>query len=278
MKEQQPLSTPLAQLQSSETASLCASSFAQTWFAERKTVCSQLFTLTDGFTPLVMAATPLLYCLPKLRSGIVKQDPDYWHTFLCREVAAFEQHPTLQQYPHNLVLVARYWLCTVLDEVICQSDPELAECWPIRALSTAILHEPYTGHRFTDFLKRTNQGLSLQNDMLELLYLSLSLGFEGNERLADPHISLDTCKQQFYLQLRQYHGEHQQRLVILENSTTLLKKEPGSFVNRPVSVKWSYLLVAGFLVLVYVGSVWFSQQIQQPLVTKLFSQVEKVRL
>ena len=100
------------------------------------------------------------------------------------EVRRFEQVSRDSGVPIAQLRPAHYALCASLDDVV-QATPWGSEgAWASRSLVSTFHQEVRSGDRFFDVLNQVKQNPGLFLPVLELMYLCLSLGFQGRYRLS----------------------------------------------------------------------------------------------
>ncbi len=137
-----------------------------------------------GSSPLLAAAAPLLQLLSRLRNTLSQPDSGALRERAVTEVRRFEQVSRDSGVPIAQLRPAHYALCASLDDVV-QATPWGSEgAWASRSLVSTFHQEVRSGDRFFDVLNQVKQNPGLFLPVLELMYLCLSLGFQGRYRLS----------------------------------------------------------------------------------------------
>ena len=140
------------------------------------------FMLT-GINPLVQAAIPLLMLAGRLRGQVAQADVEALRRQTIQEVRSFEERARQSGIPAEDAMAARYALCTAIDEAVLNTPWGSQSGWSSQSLLVTFHREAFGGEKFFQILERvTSEGARYQN-LLELLYLCLALGFEGKYRL-----------------------------------------------------------------------------------------------
>jgi type VI secretion system protein ImpK len=141
-------------------------------------------SLTIGADPLVAAAMPLLQLLARLRNTLSQPDPGELRERAVREMRGFEQRVRDLDLPAELLRPAHYALCASLDDVVLNTPWGSAGVWNARSLVSTFHQEVRSGERFFDLLGQMRQNPGKFLPVVELMYLCLSLGFQGRYRLS----------------------------------------------------------------------------------------------
>lgn len=160
----------------------------------------------SGLNPLVRAANPLLDVVVPLRYTTVPPELNQLRERLVEAVRSFETEARDAGLPSESVGVARYALCTLLDEAIAGTAWG-SGVWGSRSLLVAFHNEAFGGEKFFLVLQRLSQDPARHLDLLELMYLCLALGLEGRFKVADHgHAQLATLRERLLLLIRQHRG------------------------------------------------------------------------
>lgn len=142
------------------------------------------FSLGGSLNPLADAAAPLLQLVPRVRAMAVCPDPVALRDTIARMVRRFETQAREQGLPEAQVTAARYMLCTFIDEAAA-STPWGAGVWSKHSLLVMFHNETWGGEKVFQLMARLAEQPAAQQNLLELAYLVLSLGFEGRYRVVD---------------------------------------------------------------------------------------------
>jgi type VI secretion system protein ImpK len=137
-----------------------------------------------GLDPLIQAAAPLLQLLGRLRNTYSQPDPGELRERAIQQIRAFEQSARDANVPMDQLRPAHYALCASLDDVVLNTPWGSAGGWAARSLVSSFHQEVRSGERFFDLLGQLRQNPGTFLPVLELMYLCLSLGFQGRYRLS----------------------------------------------------------------------------------------------
>lgn len=192
---------------------------------------------TPGLNPLVNAASHLLLELVRLRQAR-EVDLETLRARLEAEIRGFNAQAVALGVSEAQVSAAQYLLCTALDEsVITSGIPGAQGEWQHKSLLSTFHRDTWGGEVFFDVLARTMEQPASRLYLLELIYLLLSLGFEGKYKLQEKGIlQIESLRDQLYRQIRLLRGEP---------SPDLSKKlVEGTFKNKVYAYIPAWLIAA----------------------------------
>jgi type VI secretion system protein ImpK len=147
-----------------------------------------------GMNQLVALATPLFSLISRIRNRAQHMDPDKLRQSVMAEVRNFENAALKSGIDAQQVKVARYALCATLDDVVLNTPWGGQSSWALQSMVATFHRETVGGDRFYDLLARLEQDPAGNIDMLEFIYMCLSLGFEGRLRVepggTDKHLQI----------------------------------------------------------------------------------------
>lgn len=139
-------------------------------------------------------ASPLFSLVSRIRNRAQHMDPDKLRQSVVAEVRAFENSALQAGIPAQTVKVARYALCATLDDVVLNTPWGGQSSWGMQSMVGTFHRETVGGDRFYDLLARLEKEPANNIDLLEFIYMCLSLGFEGRLRVeqggADKHLQI----------------------------------------------------------------------------------------
>jgi type VI secretion system protein ImpK len=135
--------------------------------------------LAGGRNPLLAAAGPLLTLGSRLGSAVAQADINGLHNEAVRQVKLFEENAAAGGVAPEDVTVARYVLCTFVDSAVFRTPWGAQSDWAARSLLSLFHRESFGGEKFFQILDRVMQQPARYANLIELQYLCLALGFEG---------------------------------------------------------------------------------------------------
>jgi type VI secretion system protein ImpK len=157
---------------------------------------------------LVAAGSELLSEVVRLKHSNRREDLVALNQHLTAGLKQFEVRALHEGAESSQVMAARYVLCTVLDEAVVTTTWGNESEWSQMSLLSSFHSETFGGEKFFNLLDRLSKSPVKHLPMLELMYLCLSLGFEGKYRVqARGMLELDGIRDAVYRLIRQLRGD-----------------------------------------------------------------------
>jgi type VI secretion system protein ImpK len=137
-----------------------------------------------GLNPLNAAASTLFSLVARIRNRAQHSDPTALRDSVVAEIRTFENAALQAGVPAQTVVAARYAICATIDDVVLNTPWGGQSVWALQSMVGTFHKETHGGDRFYELLSRFEAAPSKNRDMLEFLYVCLSLGFEGRLRVA----------------------------------------------------------------------------------------------
>lgn len=186
----------------------------------------------SGLNPLVALANGLLALVPQIRSSVAHPDPAGFRQTLLEQLAAFEQAAAKRGIKSETVLVARYALCTLIDEAVSSTPWGGTAQWMKQSLLVTFYRETGGGEKFFLLLNKMGEQPGTNIDLLEFFYACLALGFEGRFRVIEGgKAQLEQTRERlFELIRRQRQQEDADLSVRWKGIETKQRRISGAFV------------------------------------------------
>jgi len=171
------------------------------------------FQTTFGLNPLVNASAMLIAVFTKTRGTVTHPNVGGLHQQLVSEIKLFEARSKEAGIKPEIVLAARYLLCTILDEAVLNTPWGTESAWTQKTLLSVFHNETKGGEKFFIILDRMRHSPAENIDILELMYIFLSLGYEGKYRVV--HRGRDLLEQlrdELFQIIRRHRGEYERTL------------------------------------------------------------------
>ncbi|WP_416638572.1 DotU family type VI secretion system protein [Pseudomonas sp. OHS18] len=166
-----------------------------------------------GLNPIEAAAGPMLALLTRLRSTIAHPAPASLRAQLLGYLRQFEDKARAAGVAQDEVMLARYVLCTALDEAVLSTPWGSASDWSKQSLLITLHNEAWGGEKVFQLFDHCLQNPRQRLNLMELLYLCISLGMEGRYRvMQDGRSQLDALRERVAATIRSTRGEIEREL------------------------------------------------------------------
>ncbi|MBS4491937.1 DotU family type VI secretion system protein [Cronobacter sakazakii] len=217
--------------------------------------------------PLVAAANPLLNAIPQIRHSVSHEDQAGLRQRLIDEIRRFEVRCQQAALPYEVIVGARYCLCTALDEAAALTPWGSRGVWSGSGLLVTFHNETWGGEKFFQLLARLSQNPREHIFLLEMINYCLLLGFEGRYRVMDNgRTQLETIKQRLWQMIRSVRGSYPPPLSPHPEDQPVLRK-----LWRPVVPLWACVALVGFLAcLFFIILNWRLGDNTSPVLAKIY--------
>ncbi|KQP35428.1 DotU family type VI secretion system protein [Pseudorhodoferax sp. Leaf274] len=214
-----------------------------------------------GLNPLVAAAMPLLTAAPTMRATAHHANPAGLREALADGLRKFETQARAQGLPNEQVIAARYILCTLLDESAASTPWGGAGAWSAQSLLVQFHNETWGGEKVFQLMSKLAENVAGNRNLLELLYVALSFGFEGRYKVIENgRAQLDSVRDRLAQMLKQQRGSYEKAL-----SPRWQGQPAGGVRLRDGVPLWVIASVAALLLtLVFIGLRFQLADLAQP--------------
>ncbi|ADO09217.1 MULTISPECIES: DotU family type VI secretion system protein [Pantoea] len=216
---------------------------------------------------LVAAANPLINAIPQIRHSVSHEDPAQLRQQLIDQIRRFELSCQQSGLGYEVIIGARYCLCTALDEAAALTPWGSRGVWTSNGLLVTFHNETWGGEKFFQLLAKLSQNPRRHILMLELIYFCLLLGFEGRYRVLDNGRSqLETIKQRLLQMIKSVRGSYAAALSPHPTDQPVLRK-----LWRPMIPLWACAAVAGLAAcLFYIVLNWRLGDYTSPVLARIY--------
>ncbi|MDE2474026.1 MAG: type IVB secretion system protein IcmH/DotU [Alphaproteobacteria bacterium] len=162
--------------------------------------------------PIVAAASPLIAIAIGIRGSANQPDIAALRNRIMEELKLFQERLRAAGIPAKSVQTAHRTVCALLDDVVLNTPWGAHSAWRSSTLFS-VFHGQVTGGDW--FFETLKQLLDERGnaDLLEIMYLCLSLGFEGRVRMqANGPAELARVREIAYAAIRRERGEFEREL------------------------------------------------------------------
>ena len=168
---------------------------------------------STGINPIVAAAAPILGLAVRLRSRAQMPEIESLRERVANGIRGFERRATDAGAPPPTVKAARYALCATVDDLVLNTPWGSGSAWAQQSMVVTFYGEAWGGERFFEVLQKLQSNPGRNLEVLELYYLCLVLGFEGQYRVVDRGIAKHSeIRDGLYRLIRRGRGEFEREL------------------------------------------------------------------
>ena len=205
-----------------------------------------------GLNPLVDAAGYIFSILGKLKHAKSYRQLNKLQTELVQEVNLFQETAKHHNYNSEYIIVCRYVVCAIIDDIISNTAWGAHGQWDSYSLLAAFNQDTQHQDKFFTIMERAIKEPALYTDLMELMYIALSMGYKGQYRATEhSQYQLEQITNSLYKHIRAYRGSFSKTL-----SPTPLKANKST--PRPAPENRSSLLFIFFVTACVVMTIFVS--------------------
>ena len=205
-----------------------------------------------GLNPLVAAAWELMSEVLELKLSSGRENLQTLNDRLAASLTRFEARAQHEGMESAQVIAARYVLCSVLDEAVVTTAWGSRSDWSKISLLSRFHNETFGGEKFFQLLERLSRDPVKHLAMLELMYLCLSMGFEGKYRVMERGVTqLESVRDALYRQIRHVRGDPVSVSACVSRPQQARRKR-----LRTLSASWCVALGLIALLTMYSAAAW----------------------
>jgi type VI secretion system protein ImpK len=202
-----------------------------------------------GLNPLVDSTAHLFTLIEKLKHCKSYAQLTQWQKELKQEVHRI-QETTQHHYSTDYAMICLYIICVTIDDLVSHSVWERQ--WQRHRLLTAFHQDTEQPFTFFTILERITQEPTHYIDLMELMYICLSMGYKGSyHTAAQGQQQLEQMKHHLYQHIRAYRGHTSQSLSALPRKTPILfiKTKP----HNAGSLFYIFIVTACLIMIIFVS-------------------------
>ncbi len=145
----------------------------------------QLPFTSSGINPLVGAASALLKLASSTGSMVSHHDIEGLRRQAMEEIKNFEGKARSLGLANDVTYTGRYVLCAFIDEAVLNTIWGSSSAWAQQGLLSSLHNETSGGETFFVILDRLLKDPNASLELLELMFVCISLGFKGRYAVVD---------------------------------------------------------------------------------------------
>jgi len=205
-----------------------------------------------GLNPIVDAAGYLFSIIGKLKAIKTYRQLNKLQAELIQEINLFHETVKNHGYSSEYIVVCRYVLCAITDEIICNTSWGGQGQWDAFSLLAAFNQDTHHQDKFFSIMERTIKEPALYIDLMELMYICLSMGYKGQYRTTEhSQYQLEQITNNLYKHIRAYRGSFSKTLspTPLKSSKSTAKPK----IQRKTSLFFIFVVTACVMMTIFVS-------------------------
>ncbi|OZG70978.1 hypothetical protein BTA51_23010 [Hahella sp. CCB-MM4] len=235
---------------------------------------AQGMAIDQGLNPLIASATELVALLGEIRQTVQVQNAGQLRAQVVSAIKSFEKKAQAKGVASDIALSARYILCAALDEAVLNTPWGAEVGWARASLLSTFHNETFGGEKVFLILDRVQAAPAKYIDLIELIYVCLSLGFEGKYKL-DPRgrDHLETIRDNLSRMIQMQRGEFERELSPRWMGSSQQKKRILEYIPMWVIAS----VVAALLLVSYSGFRYWLENVTDPQEQQLLELADKYK-
>jgi len=205
-----------------------------------------------GLNPLADAASFLFSVTGELKYNTRARQLHALQKELIQEVNSFEETITQHGYNAEYIIICRYVLCATLDDVIANTSWGGHGQWDGHNLLNAFNQDAQHQTKFFTILDRALKDPTHYIDLMEFIYICLSMGYKGQYRATEhSQYQLEQITNNLYKHIRAYRGSFSKTL------SPVPLKTPKAHLEAPeqnnTSLPFIFIITACIMMSIFIG-------------------------
>ena len=200
----------------------------------------------DKSNPFLMASIPLLTLMTQVKTSSSTPDVKKLHAQITNEVKWFVTKLKQLEFPNLTIDCATYCLCAALDEAVLATPWGTQSMWVQSSLLSIFKGETWGGERFYVIADTLAREPRKNIYVLELVYILLSLGFEG-KYFGKARMMRDEVRNRLFQIIRGSRGKIEKRLSlrIQDKYSTSVQHHKRKLLKRMVIGSFALIFCFG---------------------------------
>lgn len=209
-----------------------------------------------GLNPIVDAAAYLFTLIGEFKTNTQSRALGKLQKELIQEITTFQESIKAHGYHSEYIIVCRYVLCATIDELILATAWG-EDQWETYCLLSAFQQDPRHQEKFFSIMERAIKEPDYYIDLMELMYICLSMGYRGRYRLnAQDPTELEQINNALYKHISAYRGSFSKTL-----SPTKPPRSASKQLLEPQTPYWVIGLISACIIMTIFISLAFITEI-----------------
>lgn len=203
-----------------------------------------------GLNPLVDVASYIFSVIGKLKQIQSYKQLNKLQEELKKEVTTFQDAVKSQGYNLEYSVVCRYIICATIDDIISNTTWGGNGQWDEYSLLAAFNQDAQHQDKFFTIMERAVKEPVLYIDLMELMYLCLSMGYKGRYRATEhSQYQLEQITNNLYKHIRAHRGSFSKTL----SPTPLRAQGAKAVIRNKTSLLFIFIVTACIVMAIFIG-------------------------
>lgn len=204
-----------------------------------------------GLNPLADTSAYLFSIIGKLKPLKTYRHLNKLHEELVQEINHFQDAAKTLGYSSDYILASRFSLCATLDDIIMNTAWGGQGHWEPFSLLKIFHQDAPDPERFFLILDRISKDPAHYIDVMELMYICLSLGFKGPYRTTEfGNHQLEQITHALYKKIRSFRGDFSKTLSPFPIKAHAPSAKPST---KKISLLATTLTTASIIMAIFIG-------------------------
>jgi type VI secretion system protein ImpK len=221
-----------------------------------------------GLNPIVDAASYLFTLMDQLKTSKSHRALNKLQRDLIHEINLFQETIKTHGYNTEYVLVCRYVICAAIDDLIESTTWGGHKQWESYCLLAAFNQDARHQEKFFSVMERAIKEPAYYIDLMELMYICLSMGYRGRYRSPEFDIAeLEQITNSLYKHISAHRGSFSKSL-----SPTPLKNSKSSTrtLLRGRDSNWTIALITACIIMtIFIGLGYLTEMISNEAISNI---------
>lgn len=218
-----------------------------------------------GLNPVVDAASYIFTLIGGIKRAGLQRSLANLQKELLQELTTFQESIKAHGYHSEYIIVCRYILCATIDELISATTWG-EDQWESYSLLSAFQQDPRHQEKFFSIMERAIKEPDYYIDLMELMYICLSMGYRGRYRQTgqDP-AELEQITNALYKHISAYRGSFSKTL-----SPTRPPRATGkSLMKEQTSYMAIALVTACIIMTIFISLAYLTEMLSNETINHL---------
>ena len=208
-----------------------------------------------GLNPLADAAGYLFSIVGRLKYAHQTIDFNLIQKELIQEIRLFQEAIQHHHYQKECLMVSHYVICAFIDDMMACAISDGQRQWQPYSLLTYFNQDTQHEDKFFDILEKITQDPAHYIDLMEFMYICLSLGYRGPYRATQQaQYQLDQMTSRLYKHIKVHRGNVSHTLSPNHPKKSPAKKTHLSKSNYTApSLLLLFLITSSIIMTIFIG-------------------------